>query len=45
LGCQEEDIFRTRKTEVGLRRLAKYRRRAGVLKERWLRRYVDNEKV
>jgi len=32
------DIFRMRATRVGLRGLTKYRRRAGVLKKRSLRR-------
>jgi len=31
-------IFRTREMEVGLRGLAKYNRRVGMLKERYLRR-------
>jgi len=34
-----------RKTRIGSRGLARYRRRAGVLKEKCLRRYVDNKKV
>jgi len=39
------DIFRIKEMRVGLRRLVRLRRRAGVLKERCLRRYVDNKKV
>jgi len=39
------DIFRMRETRVGLRGLTRLRRRARALKERCLRRYVDDKKV
>jgi len=39
------DIFKMRKMRVGLRGLVRLRRRAGIIKKRSLRRYVDNEKV
>jgi len=37
-GCNKRAIFRTREMGVGLRELMKYKRRAGVLKEKYLRR-------
>ena len=45
MGCQKKDIYRMRKTRVGSRGLTRLRRGAGLLKERCLRRYIDNKKI
>jgi len=39
------DIFRIREMRVGLRGLARLKRKARTLKKKCLRRYIDNEKV